>query len=538
MRRQRARKAVRPRRTRPAQDAQRAELEAAVARLEEERERMSRYLAFGRRVSLETEPEHVGPVVLDELVAIAGADRGALFALEPETGQVSRRLAAHGAQAPREAPPEGVRPQPDGGEELVSPLLHGGRAVALLALERDGRTFAEESLRRVGDLAPQAGAAVAGALALQSTRERASVIRAVIDTTPDAIALLDDRGQTVLENPPMRIVRRALVESVRRPGGGYRTHGTHATEAGRDPEAEVRDVLEMLGTGRVFARFGAPVRDGEGRRIGRLVVLREITREREAERMKDEFFALVSHELRTPLTSILGYLELLLEDEEVGEGPRHFLEVVERNARRLLRLVGDLLFVAQVEAGRLALEPEDVDLGRLVREAVEAAQPRAEAAGARLSAEVAGEVPPLRGDRDRLGQVLDNLIANALKFAGGGRVTVGLRERAGVAELSVSDTGPGISAEDQARLFDRFFRADSAVRGAVPGVGLGLTIVKAICEAHGGDVAVESAPGAGATFRVRLPSSAATPRPPAQVGSSSAAGAEDRSGSPAGEGGR
>jgi signal transduction histidine kinase len=329
-------------------------------------------------------------------------------------------------------------------------------------------------------------------------------------------------------------VRRALVESVRQPGGGYRTS---AAELRTDSDAETRDELELMGTGRVFSRYGAPVRDTEGRRIGRLVVLREITREREAERMKDGFFALVSHELRTPLTSILGYVELLLEDEELGPDARQFLGVVERNSRRLLRLVGDLLFVAQVEAGRLALDPEPLDLHRLAAEAVEAARPRAEAQAVELACEIADGLPAVPGDRDRLGQVLDNLIANALKFTPeGGRVTVGLRAAHGMAELTVRDTGAGIPPEEQDRLFDRFFRAESAVAQAVPGVGLGLTIVKAICEAHGGDIAVESTPGRGATFRARVPLRAPAREAPQEVSSSAAA--PDGLAPSGGEGGR
>jgi signal transduction histidine kinase len=237
------------------------------------------------------------------------------------------------------------------------------------------------------------------------------------------------------------------------------------------------------------------------------VVLREVTLEREAERMKDDFFALVSHELRTPLTSIIGYLELVLEDESgrLEDDHRRYLEVVGRNASRLLRLVGDLLFVAQVEAGTMSLEPGEVDLERLVAEALETATPRAEARSLVLEADVA-PVPPLRGDRDRLGQVLDNLVTNAVKFTPpGGRIEVRARAEDGVAVLEVADTGPGIPQEEQEHLFERFFRASSATAEAIPGVGLGLTIVKAITEAHGGSVALDSEVGIGTTFRVELP---------------------------------
>jgi signal transduction histidine kinase len=226
----------------------------------------------------------------------------------------------------------------------------------------------------------------------------------------------------------------------------------------------------------------------------------------EGERLKDEFFALVSHELRTPLTSIIGYLELVLDDEdELSDDARRFLEVVERNAKRLLRLVGDMLFVAQVEAGRLSLESAEVNLGTIAAESVEAARPAAERAGVTLSLE-ATPVKAMAGDRDRFGQMIDNLVSNALKFTPDeGRVDVRLTDAGDHAVVEVSDTGMGIPDEEQKRLFERFFRASSATSRAVPGAGLGLTIVKTIVEAHGGTVGLTSREGEGTTVRVQLP---------------------------------
>ena len=226
----------------------------------------------------------------------------------------------------------------------------------------------------------------------------------------------------------------------------------------------------------------------------------------ESERLKDEFFALVSHELRTPLTSIIGYLELVLDDEdELSVEARRFLEVVERNAKRLLRLVGDMLFVAQVEAGRLSLESDTVSLEQVAADSVEAARPAAERSGVKLSL-ATEEVRPLEGDRDRFGQMIDNLVSNALKFTPeDGSVEVRLRDGGDHAVLEVSDTGMGIPDAEQQRLFERFFRASSATSRAVPGAGLGLTIVKTIVEAHGGTVGLTSRENEGTTVRVELP---------------------------------
>ncbi len=258
-----------------------------------------------------------------------------------------------------------------------------------------------------------------------------------------------------------------------------------------------------------------------GRQIGQFIARKRA--EAEADRLKDEFFALVSHELRTPLTSIIGYLELALEEDGVDQEARHFLEVVQRNAGRLLRLVGDLLFVAQVEAGTMTLDPEHVDLLSVCSESVETARPKAEAGRVSLVLD-AGRVPTFTGDAGRLGQAVDNLVSNALKFTPpGGTVTVRLQRADDELVVEVSDTGIGIPDAEQTRLFDRFFRSRSAHDQAIPGVGLGLTIVKAIVDGHRGRIDVRSAEGRGTTFAIRLPlrladeSLGSAPRPSMEV---------------------
>jgi two-component system, sensor histidine kinase and response regulator len=229
---------------------------------------------------------------------------------------------------------------------------------------------------------------------------------------------------------------------------------------------------------------------------------------RELDRMKDEFVALVSHELRTPLTSIRGYLELLLdESERLAFDPTHldWLAVIDRNSDRLLALVEDLLLKAQVNAGKVLLSVSEIDLAAVVEQSAKTGAPVASTRGITLTSSVE-PLPPVSADPVRVGQVIDNLISNALKFTpAGGRVEVRAWLHEGRARVAVSDTGHGIPSDEQERLFDRFYRTSKAQADAVPGVGLGLSISKAIVEAHGGTIDYTSAEGAGSTFAIELP---------------------------------
>jgi len=212
-------------------------------------------------------------------------------------------------------------------------------------------------------------------------------------------------------------------------------------------------------------------------------------------------------EIGSAVISRLKVMELLREGDagELTDEQHQFVSIVERNSDRLLRLVGDLLFVAQVEAGKITLERESMHVEELVRQAVDAARPAATEKDIEIALDLEG-LGELHADRARLAQVIDNLISNALKFTEpGGHVCVRTSRQADMGVIEVSDDGMGMSAEDQDRLFERFFRTASATDQAIQGTGLGLAIVKAIVEAHQGVITVESVEGEGTVFRIELP---------------------------------
>jgi signal transduction histidine kinase len=227
----------------------------------------------------------------------------------------------------------------------------------------------------------------------------------------------------------------------------------------------------------------------------------------EIDNLKDEFVSSVSHELRTPLTSISGYVEVLLDGENDAER-RGYLSIVDRNAQRLLGLVSDLLFAARLQDGRLELDRAEVDFAEVVAHCVASARPRAETADVEITVHES-PVPTVFGEADRLAQLMDNLVSNAIKFTPpGGKIDVRLASKDGHVRLEVTDTGIGIPEGEREKLFDRFFRSQTALERQIQGTGLGLYISKAIVEAHGGRIGVQSAEGAGTTFVVELPAAA------------------------------
>ena len=351
----------------------------------------------------------------------------------------------------------------------------------------------------------------------EAQRTIASLQSALIDSTLDGICLTDEDGAVLISNRPLRrlslelglpqagtVPERllAVADKVVEPDR-YRKRMLELAQA---PGESTIDEFEVAQTGRVFRGYTAPVSNPDGSFGGRVWTLREVTADRELDRMRDAFVATVSHELRTPLTSISGFLEMMQEEEqELGESGKRYLDVIRRSTNRLHALVEDLLLIAQIEAKRVELQLGPVDVAELTARAVESVRPTADDKGVTL--ELSTDHPPMvRGDQIRLTQVLDNLVSNAVKFTNdGGTVNVSVSADGADVRLVVADTGIGVPVDELGQVFSRFFRASTATRLAIPGTGLGLAISRALVEQHGGTITLESQEGEGTQVVVTLP---------------------------------
>jgi signal transduction histidine kinase len=229
---------------------------------------------------------------------------------------------------------------------------------------------------------------------------------------------------------------------------------------------------------------------------------------KELDRLKDDFVSTVSHELRTPLTSIRSFSEILHDNPELApEKRREFLAIIVKESERLTRLINEVLDLSKIQSGTLEWHMADVDLAEVARDAAATTSQLFRDKGARLELVLPDKAPALWADRDRLMQVTVNLLSNAVKFCpnANGRVTLAVASDPDALTLSVTDNGPGIAPEHHAAVFERFHQVGVTLTGKPQGTGLGLAISRMIVDHHGGRIWVESEPGEGATFRVRVP---------------------------------
>jgi PAS domain S-box-containing protein len=435
---------------------------------------------------------------------------GGAAALLPETA-VADYVFAEGKPA--------TVPHADGRFITAFPLRVRQERVGLLVLDVTG--MAEEvaamNLEPVSFLADQAAVILANLRLVTRSIGESTLLSNILDSITNAIVTLDnDRRITRLNRNAMAMLEIAA-DAIGRP-----YPEVLVPEVGRAVDEILHDLgqlgfaMERMVTARLpqglelpMAVSGSILRDEHFVPLGWIIVLRDMTASRELERlrkldqMKSEFVANVSHELKTPLTSIKAYTEALL-DMDRDPQVQAFLKVIDEESDRLLFLINDLLNVSRIQSGRMKMHFELVRPRSIVDEILHI--PRVQSDRHQILLEIADDLPEMLLDKEKMKEVVVNLISNAIKYSPrGGRVWVRLRPDGTNLRLEVQDEGIGIPPEHQKNLFQAFYRVDSSHTAQIPGTGLGLVIVKAIVEQHGGRVWLESEVGRGTTFFALIP---------------------------------
>lgn len=336
---------------------------------------------------------------------------------------------------------------------------------------------------------------------------KASELEAIVHSIADGVIVFDADGRIITSNPAAEPVLSSILPH----SGVLQTDGLSAATHVAYPLVGIDGFpgSQRYSAGnKVFSTIASPVKTPAGDKLGQVLVLRDVTREAEAEQLKDNFITSISHELRTPLTAIKGYLGLLSLPDQNGldERQMQFLKIVNDKADELIEHVNKLIEIMEIQNQTLKLEQKQQNLVGLAAGVVEAWQERFDDKKLRLSLVHEVEALWVNGDARRLMWAIENLVANAYHYTPeGGMVEVCILAEANQARLAVADTGIGISDIDQSYLFSRFFRAQQDDSFNVGGLGLGLFITKSIVELHGGHVSIQSQLGSGSTFSLTLP---------------------------------
>lgn len=417
---------------------------------------------------------------------------------------------------------------------LAVPLAVGEDALGVLLLHHpQAGYFTETHLKLVSAAASQVAASINNAELyrmiresaermggmLRAQQEEASKSRAILEGIADGVMVAHARGNVILLNAAAEeILGMSREEIVGRPihelSGLYGAEGdtwlalTKEWAQALPAQGEPTSFESQFKTEeKVVSVHMAPVLMGD-EFLGTVSVFRDITREVAIDRMKSELISIVSHQLRTPMTSIKGYTDLLFLETvgEINEAQRRFLSIIKSNADRLALLADDLLDISRIETGRIRFNLEFIHMSTVGDEIAASLRGQIEEKGLSLELDIPESLPPIYGDRDRVTQILTNLIDNARQYTpSGGQITVSAQVKGNFLQVSVADTGIGIAPEDQEKIFDRFYRTDHPLVQEVAGTGLGLSIVKSFVEMHGGEIWVKSEPGRGSTFSFTLP---------------------------------
>lgn len=406
------------------------------------------------------------------------------------------------------------------------PLLARGEVLGLLAIQsRRRREFNRADRELLTAIGNQIGIAIANAQLIEDAERRQATLHSVMNSLVDGLILVNGperlgrQGRITYMNPCAEVIldlpayvllgrtveamEREIAARVEQPEPMLSQLEAAVAAVEEAPAIEISLARPKARTLQV--RF-FPIHDAEGGYLGMGLLVRDITKEKELEEIKSQLLSTVSHELRTPLASIKGFATTLLREDVVWdeESRREFLCIIDEESDRLSELIGNLLDMSRLETGELPVDPEPMHLQPIIEET--AAEFQRMSSRHRIQVDLPPEVPRVMADPRRARQVLRNLVENAVKYSpGGGEIVISAEAKQRDLQVCVSDTGIGIEAEQQVRIFDRFFQVDSASTRQVGGSGLGLSISKAIVEAHGGSIWVDSQPGAGSKFCFTLP---------------------------------
>jgi signal transduction histidine kinase len=418
-----------------------------------------------------------------------------VYVSDARTGEPTRRLAAWGIS--------GLAAQP-----MLTP---DGVAGVLVVTSARPMTLTGRRRELLRSVAREVAATLERSELADEVEENRRIAEAVLREMSDGVLVIDYSGVCRICNPAAaRMLRRNRAEIVGHVPEAYLPLSDDAIQAlrRRASRTDLGPTAPLLAEvdGRKLAISAGPFADPDPERSGMLILIRDLSAEAEAERVKQDFVSMVGHELRTPLTLIRTTIDLLHEGDAgvLNETQERVVEVLRNNADRLMALISDLLDMSALDSGRMQIVPSSIDLGEVVTAAVEAAQPAAAVKRHELTVTApAGLI--VYADRRRIEQVLSNLIGNAIKYTPpGGRIDVEAYEEQPFARVSVRDNGIGIPPEEQAHLFEKFYRTAEG-RRTTGGTGLGLAIARSIIELHGGAISCESDGRDGSTFTFTLP---------------------------------